>query len=86
LSFAEREEIAILHAQHKTVREIARELERSPSTILRELRRNAATQGGSGATDPRPGRSAVRPDDIDIAWVGDVTCVPTDEGWLYLAR
>ena len=25
------------------------------------------------------------PDDIDRTWVGDVTCVPTDEGWLYLA-
>jgi putative transposase len=25
------------------------------------------------------------PDDIDVTWVGDVTCVPTDEGWLYLA-
>jgi putative transposase len=25
------------------------------------------------------------PDDIDHTWVGDVTCVPTDEGWLYLA-
>ncbi len=46
LSFAEREEIAILHAQHQTVREIARELDRSPSTISRELRRNAATRGG----------------------------------------
>jgi putative transposase len=25
------------------------------------------------------------PDDMDHTWVGDVTCVPTDEGWLYLA-
>jgi transposase InsO family protein len=25
------------------------------------------------------------PDDIDHTWVGDVTFVPTDEGWLYLA-
>ncbi len=44
LSFAEREEIAILHAQHVGVREIARRLGRSPSTISRELRRNAATR------------------------------------------
>ena len=44
LSFAEREEIAILHAQHVGVREIGRRLGRSPSTISRELRRNASTR------------------------------------------
>ena len=44
LSFAEREEMAILHAQHLGVREIARRLGRSPSTISRELRRNASTR------------------------------------------
>jgi IS30 family transposase len=46
LSFAEREEIAILKAQGLGVRETARRLGRSPSTISRELRRNAATRGG----------------------------------------
>jgi len=44
LSFAEREEIAILNAQHVGVREIARRLGRSPSTISREMRRNASTR------------------------------------------
>ena len=44
--FAEREEIAILTAQGAGVREIARQLDRAPSTISRELRRNAATRGG----------------------------------------
>src|SRR3990172_2237399 len=44
LSFAEREEIAILHAQRHGVRSIARQLGRSPSTISRELRRNASTR------------------------------------------
>ncbi len=44
LSFEEREEIAILHAQHVGVREIARQLGRSPSTISRELGRNASTR------------------------------------------
>src|SRR4051812_35733699 len=43
LSFAEREEIAILRAGGCGVREVARRLGRSPSTISRELRRNAAT-------------------------------------------
>lgn len=46
LSFAEREDIAVLRAQKIGVREIARCLQRSPSTISRELRRNAATRGG----------------------------------------
>jgi IS30 family transposase len=44
LSFAEREDIAIWHAQKAGVREIARRLGRSPSTISRELRRNASTR------------------------------------------
>jgi IS30 family transposase len=46
LSFEEREEIAVLRAQGAGVREIARRLGRAPSTISRELRRNAATRGG----------------------------------------
>jgi len=46
LSFAEREEIALLSAQGIGVRAIGRRLGRSPSTISRELRRNAATRGG----------------------------------------
>ncbi|WP_236832502.1 IS30 family transposase [Blastococcus sp. KM273128] len=46
LSFAEREEIALLRARNVGVREIARRLGRAPSTISRELRRNAATRGG----------------------------------------
>jgi IS30 family transposase len=46
LSFQEREEIAMLRAQGTGIREIARRLGRSPSTISRELRRNAATRGG----------------------------------------
>ena len=46
LSLAEREHIALMRAQHQGVREIARQLGRSASTISRELRRNAATRGG----------------------------------------
>ena len=46
LSFAEREEIALLRAQGAGVREIARQLGRDPGTISRELRRNAATRNG----------------------------------------
>jgi IS30 family transposase len=46
LCFAEREEIALLRAEGCGVREIARWIGRSPSTISRELRRNAATRGG----------------------------------------
>ncbi|WP_337007434.1 MULTISPECIES: IS30 family transposase [unclassified Microbacterium] len=47
LSFAEREEIALLCAQGRGVREIARTIGRDPGTISRELRRNAAVRYGS---------------------------------------
>ena len=46
LSFAEREEIALLRATGCGVREIARQVGRSPSTVSRELRRNAASRSG----------------------------------------
>ena len=44
LSFSEREDIAVWHAKGLGVRDIARLLGRSPSTISRELRRNASTR------------------------------------------
>src|SRR6478609_7414636 len=46
LLFSEREEIALLKAGGCGVREIARRTGRAPSTISRELRRNAATRSG----------------------------------------
>src|SRR6201982_3621359 len=46
LSFAEREEIALLNVQGHSIREIGRRLGRAASTISRELDRNAATHGG----------------------------------------
>ena len=56
LSFAEREEIAILRAQGAGVRDIARRLRRAPSTVSRELHRNAALLHESelARTDPDP--------------------------------
>jgi IS30 family transposase len=47
LSFAEREQIALWRAEKMGVRQIARKLNRSPSTVSRELRRNASTRGGT---------------------------------------
>jgi len=47
LSFVERELLALLRAQGHGVRACARHLDRAPSTISRELRRNAATRGGA---------------------------------------
>ena len=47
LSLAEREEIALLLVQGHGVCEIARRLGRAPSTISREIRRNAATRSGN---------------------------------------
>src|ERR1700757_5117352 len=52
LSFTEREEIAVLLAGGCGVREIARRLGRAPSTISRELQRNAAI--GRGRVEYRP--------------------------------
>jgi IS30 family transposase len=46
LSFVDREEIALCFARGLGVREIAPRLGRPPSTVSRELRRNAATRGG----------------------------------------
>jgi IS30 family transposase len=46
LSFSEREDIAIMRAEGISMRRIAIRIERSPSTISRELRRNAATRNG----------------------------------------
>ena len=51
LSFVEREQLALWRAQGHGVRECARRLHCYPSTISRELRRNATTR--SGALDYR---------------------------------
>ena len=47
LTFPEREDIAIEVARGAGINAIARKLGRSPSTISRELKRNAATRSGS---------------------------------------
>ncbi|WP_081643057.1 IS30 family transposase [Nocardiopsis sp. CNS-639] len=46
LSFQEREEIAVLHAQDVGVRQIARQINRDPATVSRELRRNGTAHRG----------------------------------------
>ena len=50
LSFSEREEIAVARAAGESVRCIARRLGRSPSTVSRELARNADRRGEYRAT------------------------------------
>ena len=47
---AQREEIALGRARGESVRSIAAALRRAPSTVSRELRRNADRLGGSRAT------------------------------------
>jgi putative transposase len=52
----------------------------------RPRRRRSLTRQDRGAA-PAPdllGR-LFDPDQVDVAWCGDVTYIPTDEGWLYLA-
>src|SRR4029078_8054435 len=46
LSFSERENTAVLGGEAISMRQIAIRIGRSPSTISRELRRNAATRNG----------------------------------------
>lgn len=72
LSFAEREEIALLRAQDVGVREIARQIGRDPATISRELRRNAATRGGkavyrAGVAQWKAQQAAKRPKTAKLA-------------------
>ncbi|MGN6168681.1 MAG: IS30 family transposase [Solirubrobacteraceae bacterium] len=72
LSFAEREEIAVLLAGGCGVREIARRLGRAPSTISRELQRNAATRTGrpeyrASAAQAHADRRARRPKPAKLA-------------------
>ena len=47
LSFVEREQIALERAKGLGIRQIAQRLDRAPSTISREMRRNAATRSGN---------------------------------------
>jgi hypothetical protein len=73
LSFVEREEIAILKAQGRAVREIGRRMGRSWSTISRELRRNAATRSGildyrTAAAQWHADRRAKRPKAAKLAF------------------
>ena len=70
LAFAEREQLALLRAQGHGVRECARHLGRSPSTVSRELRRNAATRSGAldytaSTAQWHADRAALRP---KVAW------------------
>lgn len=75
LAFAEREELALLRIEGLGVRECARRMGRAPSTISRELRRNAARRGGHlaykattaqwhadrAAQRPKPAKLAIHP-------------------------
>ena len=75
LSLTEREDVALRRAAGMGVRAIARELNRAPSMISRELRRNAATRGGkveyrasvaqwkaeTTAKRPRPAKLLINP-------------------------
>ncbi len=72
LSFVEREEIALLVAQSHGVREIARQVGRDPSTISRELRRNAATRASqrgyrAGVAQWKAQQAAKRPKAAKLA-------------------
>jgi IS30 family transposase len=69
LSLAEREEIALGRARGESIRDIAGRLHRSPSTVSRELRRNADQQGQYRATSAhaRAYSRAARPKPAKLA-------------------
>ena len=48
-------------------------------------RRNLTRQDRGAAPAPDLLGRLFDPDQPDVAWCGDVTYIPTDEGWLYLA-
>lgn len=83
LSFGEREEIAPLRVQGNGVRQIARALDRAPSTISREVRRDAATRSGNlehRATTAQwhADRSARRPKPSKLATNAALECYVRD--------
>jgi IS30 family transposase len=83
LSFAEREELALLNTQRLGVREMARRMNRSPSTISRELRRNAATHGGvlryrATVAQWKAERAAARPKAAKLAKNARLRCYVQD--------
>ena len=72
LCFREREEIALELAKGVGIRAIARKLGRSPSTVSREVRRNAATRSGgldyrASAAQWHADRAALRPRPGELA-------------------
>lgn len=72
-----------IHANHKKVAAMMR----THGIVARRYRRRRNLTKPDASAPPLPdlvGR-LFDPDRPDHTWVGDVTCVPTDEGWLYLA-
>ena len=70
-------------ANHKRVERLMRQ---HGIVGYRPRRRRSLTRQDTAAA-PAPdllGR-LFDPDQVDVAWCGDVTYIPTDEGWLYLA-
>ena len=67
LTFTEREEITVLLAAGCGVREIARRLGRAPSSISRELQRNAAIGQNLAGRKPTEPRAALTRAEIDHA-------------------
>ena len=87
LSFAEREEIALLRVQGYSMQEVARRLGRVASTISRELRRNAATRSGGleyRATTAQwhAERAARRPKRAKLARNAALRTYVEENGWL----
>ncbi|ESX76086.1 hypothetical protein X757_16845 [Mesorhizobium sp. LSHC414A00] len=79
--FREREDIALELAKGIGIRAIARKLGRPPSTISREVRRNAATRSGNLDYRPVPpnGTPIVSPGGLLASWRSIRLCVNVEE-------
>ena len=100
LSLLEREEIALLWAQGRSMQEIGRRLGRAASTISRELRRNAATRSGGleyrattaqwhadrSARRPKPTKLALNKSLRTYVEEGLAGVVVAQDGALFLVR
>ena len=70
-------------ANHKRIERLMRELDIVGVTERRRVRTTIQAEDAPPLPDLVERRFA--PGEPDVAWAGDITYIPTGEGWLYLA-
>jgi putative transposase len=72
---------------YRSVKRVERLLRAHGIVGYRPRRRRGLTkQDATAAAAPDLLGRRFDPDRLEVAWCGDITYIPTDEGWLYLAR